>query len=81
MMTANSYTKSIAGSGYGNYNVYTKGTDNVNAWYFAYQKVLAKNFLLSLDYQIIDIKNMAVTSGLIGNGLDKCYLMKLEYFY
>ena len=81
MMTANSYTKSIAGSGYGNYNVYTKGTDNVNAWYFAYQKVLAKNFLLSLDYQIIDIKNMAVTSGLSGNGLDKCYLMKLEYFY
>lgn len=81
MMTSQSYTSSIKDSGWGNYNIYTKATDNVNAWYFAYQKVLAKNFLLSLDYQIIDIKNKAVTSGLIGNGLDKCYLMKLEYFY
>lgn len=81
MMTANSYTKSIANSGWGNYNIYTKGTDNVNAWYFAYQKVLAKNFLISFDYQIIDIKNTQVTSGLVGNKLDKCYLMKLEYFY
>ncbi|MDF2632605.1 MAG: S-layer y domain protein [Caproiciproducens sp.] len=81
MMTANSYTKSITDSGWGNYNVYTKGTDNVNAWYFAYQKVLAKNFLLSLDYQVIDIKNKAVTSGLVGKSLDKCLLMKLEYFY
>lgn len=81
MMTSNSYTKSIAGSGWGNYNIYTKASDNVNSWYFAYQKVLAKNFLLSLDYQIVDIKNMGVTSGLAGRGLDNCYLMKLEYFY
>lgn len=81
MMTSQSYTSAISGSGWGNYNIYTKATDNVNAWYFAYQKVLAKNFLISFDYQIINIKNKAVTSGLIGNSLDKCYLMKLEYFY
>jgi len=81
MMTSQSYTSGIAGSGWGNYNIYTKATDNVNGWYFAYQKVLAKNFLISFDYQIIDIKNKGVTSGLFGNKLDRCYLMKLEYFY
>jgi len=82
MMTSISYTAATTNSGWGNYNIYTKGSDNVNAWYLAYQKVLSKNFLLSLDYQIIDIKNMSVTGkDLVGKRLDQCFLMKFEYFY
>lgn len=81
MMTSQSYTSSITDSGWGNYNAYTKATDNVNAWYFAYQKVLAKNFLISFDYQIINLNDLSVTSGLSGKALDKCFLMKLEFFY
>lgn len=81
MMTSISYTSSITNSGWGNYNIYTKGTDNVKAWYLAYQRVLAKNFLISLDVQQIDIKNLGVTSGLNGSNLDKTYMLKFEYFY
>jgi len=84
MMTSISYTNSGPGaasnSGWGNYNIYSKGSDNVNAWYLAYQKVLAKNFLISFDYQLIDIKNRAATT-LVAKRLDQCYLMKFEYFY
>jgi hypothetical protein len=62
------------------YNVFTHGTDNVNALYLAYQNVIAKNVLLSLEYQDLKIKNRGLTS-LTDDQLDKTYMMKFEFFY
>lgn len=79
--TCTSYTGNTTGSGWGNYNPYTKGTDNVNVLYLAYQKVLAKNMIMSMDYQNFKIKDMSLTSGLNGSKLDQTYALKFEYFY
>jgi S-layer homology domain. len=62
------------------YNVYTHGTDNVRALYLAYENVLAKNCVLSLEYQDIKLKNRALT-GLTTNDLDKTFQVKFEFFY
>jgi hypothetical protein len=62
------------------YNVFTHGNDNVNVLYLAYQNVLAKNFVLTLEYQDYKINNRALT-GLTSDNLDKTYMMKFEFFY
>ncbi len=62
------------------YNVFTHTTDNVNAWFLAYQNVVAKNVVLSLEYQDIKIKDRGLTN-LTNNKLDKTYMMKFEFFY
>jgi hypothetical protein len=62
------------------YNVFTHTTDNVNAWFLAYQNVVAKNVVLSLEYQDFKIKNKGLTT-LTDSQLDKTYMMKLEFFY
>lgn len=62
------------------YNVFTHATDNVNVLYLAYQNVVAKNVLLSLEYQDFKIKNRALTD-LTSDQLDKNYMMKFEFFY
>jgi len=55
-------------------------TDNVKALYLAYQNVIEKNVLLSLEYQNMKYKDQGLT-GLSGDGLDKTYMAKLEFFY
>lgn len=62
------------------YNVTTHGTDNVNVLFLAYQNVIAKNVILSLEYQDFKIKNQGLTS-LSSDKLDKTYMMKFEIFY
>lgn len=62
------------------YNVFTHTTDNVNAWFLAYQNVVANNVVLSLEYQDIKIKDRSLTS-LTDKKLDKTYMMKFEFFY
>lgn len=62
------------------YNVFTHGTDNVKAWFLAYENVLAKNVVLSLEYQNFKIKNRSLTN-LSSDGLDDNYMMKFEFFY
>lgn len=62
------------------YSAYLHGIDNVNALYIAYQNVIAKNVLLSLEYQDIKIKDRALTD-LNSDNLNKTYLAKLEFFY
>lgn len=72
-------TTSVANPGQP-YNVFTHSTDNVNAWFLAYQKVVAKNVVLSLEYQDYKIKDRGLTS-LTKDRLDKTYMTKLEFFY
>lgn len=62
------------------YNVFTHSTDNVNAWFLAYQNVIAKNVVLSLEYQDYKIKDRGLTS-LPKNRLDKTYMTKIEFYY
>lgn len=62
------------------YNVFSHGTDNVDAWYLTYENVLAKNVVLSLEYQDFKIKNRSLTN-LPSDNLDKAYKMQFEFFY
>jgi len=62
------------------YNIFTHGTDNVNVWYLAYQKVLAKNTVMSLEYQNFKIKDRGLTN-LTSDGLNKTFMTKFEFFY
>jgi len=62
------------------YNFYTKGSDNVNALFLAYSKVVAKNVVASLEYQDLKIKDKGVTTGLT-SGADKTYQAKVELYY
>jgi hypothetical protein len=64
----------------GSYNFFTKGSDNVNAFFLAYSKVIAKNVVASLEYQDLRIKNKGVTSG-ITDGINKTYQAKIELYY
>lgn len=64
----------------GNINFYTKGSDNVNALFLAYSKVIAKNVVFSLEYQDLKIKDK-VAAGLPADGTDKTYQAKLELYY
>ena len=62
------------------YGVFTHGTDNEKVLYLAYQNVIAKNVLVSLEYQDFKIKNRSLTD-LPSDRLDKTYMMKFEFFY
>ncbi|CQR70291.1 Outer membrane protein alpha precursor [Sporomusa ovata DSM 2662] len=62
------------------YSSFTRGTDNVNGLFLAYENVIAKNTVLSLEYQDIKIKDRGLT-GLSSDSLDKTYMMKFEFFY
>lgn len=62
------------------YNVFLHATDNVNVLYLAYQNVVAKNVIASLEYQDFKIKNKGLTD-LNSNQLNKTYMAKLEFFY
>ncbi len=62
------------------YNVFTHANDNINALFLAYQKVVAQNVLLALEYQDFKIKNRSLTD-LTSDRLDKTYMMKFEFFY
>jgi hypothetical protein len=62
------------------YNVFLHATDNVNVLYLAYQNVIAKNVIASLEYQDFRIKNKGLTD-LSSDKLDKTYMMKIEFFY
>ncbi|WP_425058761.1 hypothetical protein SCACP_34160 [Sporomusa carbonis] len=62
------------------YNIFTHGTDNVNVLYLAYQNVIAKNVILSLEYQDFKIKNRDLTD-LSSDKLNQTYMMKFELFY
>lgn len=64
----------------GPYNVSSHATDNVNVLYLAYQNVIAKNVVMSLEYQDFRIKDKELT-GLNSNKVDKTYMTKLEIFY
>jgi len=69
----------VAVANTGAYNFYTKGSDNVNAFFLAYSKVVAKNVVASLEYQDLRIKDKGVTS--LTSGTDKTYQAKIELFY
>lgn len=62
------------------YSVFTHGTDNVKVLYLAYQNVIAKNVLASLEYQDFKFKNKELTDA-ASNKLDKTYMLKIEFFY
>ncbi len=62
------------------YNIFTHGNDNVKGLFLAYQKVAAKNMVMSLEYQDIKLKNKSLTT-LPSDSLDKTYMMKCEFFY
>ncbi|WP_312201693.1 S-layer homology domain-containing protein [Anaerospora hongkongensis] len=61
-------------------NVFTKATDNVDVLFLAYQKVVAKNVVASLEYQDFKLKNKGLTN-LSSDALDKTYMAKFEFFY
>ncbi len=57
-------------------------TDNLNVLFLAYQNVLAKNVLLSLEYQDFKANNLAASStSWTSKNVDKTYMMKFEFFY
>ena len=62
------------------YSVYTHGSDNVNVLFLAYQKVIFKGIIASLEYQDFKIKDRSLTS-LTSSQLNKIFTAKLEYFY
>lgn len=66
--------------GPGSFNVFNKGTDNIKGFFLAYENVLAKNVVLSLEYQGLLLKNTAVT-GLNSANLDNTYMLKFEFVY
>ena len=72
--------ETMPASNIGSYDVFRHGTDNVNALYLAYQTVLKKNVLLSLEYQDIKFKKTALTS-LSSSDMNKTYQVKLDYYY
>jgi len=77
---AGGFDTTAVGYASNSYNVFTHGNDNVKALFLTYEKVLAKNVVLSLEYQDIKIKNRALTN-LTSDDLDKTYMMKFQFFY
>lgn len=72
-------TVAVANTGSQGYNFFTKGSDNVNALFLAYSKVVAKNVVASLEYQDLKIKDTGVTGNTAAK--DKTYQAKIEVFY
>lgn len=73
-------TTAVANGTPANINPFIKGTDNVNVLFLAYQKVLAKNTVISLEYQDFKLKDKGL-AGLASDALDKTYMAKFEFFY
>lgn len=69
----------VAVANTGPYNFFYKGSDNVEALFLAYSKVVAKDVVFSLEYQDLKIKDKSVTS--LSEGKDKTYQAKLELYY
>ncbi|QDR83484.1 S-layer homology domain-containing protein [Sporomusa termitida] len=61
-------------------NAFTKASDNVKCLSLAYQKVIAKNVLMSLEYADFKLKNKTL-AGLNSDSLDKNTQVKFEFFY
>lgn len=62
------------------YNVFMHATDNVNALFLAYQKVIHKNVVMSLEYQNFKIKDKSLTD-LSNSKLDQTYKMQFQFTY
>lgn len=62
------------------YSVFTHATDNVNAVFLAYQKVLRKNAVMSLEYQNFKIKDKSLTD-LQDTRLDDTYKLQFQFWY
>lgn len=62
------------------YSIFMHATDNVKAWYLAYQSVISKNVVLSLEYQNFRIKDRGLT-GLKSNKLDQTYKAQVSVYY
>lgn len=62
------------------YSINPRATDNIKALFLAYEYVVAKNTVLSLEYQDLKIKNRDLNLNAPAN-LDKTYMAKLEFFY
>ena len=62
------------------YSTFGHATDNTKAFMAVYQYTLEKNVLLSLDYASFQIKNRALTN-LSSGQLDKCYSVRIQYFF
>ena len=77
---AGGYDQTAVSNAAQGYNVSNHGTDNVNVLMLAYQNVIAKNLLLSLEYQDFKIKERGLTS-LASDHLDKNYMVKFEFYY
>jgi hypothetical protein len=73
-------TTAVAKPGPAGPGIFPNTTDNLNVLFLAYQKVLAKNVVGSLEYQDFWVKNMALSNWTSKN-IDKTYMMKLEFFY
>jgi hypothetical protein len=61
-------------------NSYSKATDNVKVLSLGYQNVIAKNVVLSLEYQSFKLKNKQL-AGVSSDDLDKTTVVKFEFFY
>lgn len=62
------------------YSVFMHATDNIRAWYLAYQNVISKNVVLSLEYQNLRIKDRGLTS-LKSDKLDQTYKAQVSVYY
>ncbi|TWH47278.1 S-layer homology domain-containing protein [Sporomusa sp. KB1] len=62
------------------YSVFTHATDNVNVLFLAYQKVIDKNVVMSLEYQDFKIKDRGLTN-LTSKQLDKTYKAQITLYY
>jgi hypothetical protein len=76
----NGYNTSSVAYSSNPYSVYNKPSDNVNALYVGYEKVVSKGVVLSFQYQDYKIKNRGLT-GLSSSPLEKTYMMRWELFY
>jgi hypothetical protein len=77
------YDSTVVSNGGQSLTSTSHASDNVNAWYFVYQNTLAKNVLLTFEYQDIRIKDHSLVSTTVlpGNSLDKTIMVKFEFFY
>jgi hypothetical protein len=62
------------------YSIFMHATDNVKAWFVAYQSVLAKNCVLALEYQNFRFKDKSLT-GASSNKMDETYKAQMTFYY
>lgn len=71
-------TTAVAVGGKGTVN--PNGTDNLKGWFLAYNRVLAKNVVWTVEYQDLKAKNLAV-SPWTNSQIDKTYNTSIQFFY